>query len=324
MMRLLLLSILLILRHLESAPSRDHRGEVTENFTSSQLSVRLSLSERSFKEGDRVPLTVQISNLGIEPVRFFPSNLSHETYQIFLEDKDHRLVAAKEESFPFSGLKRRNHIEDIAGIHKKEVILHKGEHFSRTFYLDELFQIRGPGEYLAKVFFFPNAKESKDFFLRSENQPIFFLEPRGRSRELSQSLSPMGDEVGVTPEEVIFLFLGSELKKNWESHFKWIDFSEYILSYDKYSASYSNANPGEKSLILEDFRKFLSEGPSGQLKFYKVLSVDYPSSKDAKVQVYIERSMQRYTQRYEYTYTLKKIENATQWKIQNLYVKVRK
>ncbi len=317
--------LLLPILPLAGFPERNARGETSENHLLLQGKIEISLPQKTFKEGDRLPLLFQIQNTGKEVVRIFPSQDFRNTFQIIVKDKENRIVTPIEDpEFADPILKRRSLVLNLSGDETKEIILHKGDSFAKTIYLDEFYAFSPNEEYQVRGYFFPNFQEDKNHFVRSKNSPAFFLEPKVRTASARSLTSGFSETPGVSPEETIFLFLGSELKKNWESHFKWIDFSEYILGYDKFAESYSESSPTDRQLIVEEFKRYLADSPSGTLKYYKILSVDFLSSSDAKVQVYVERAVQRYSARYEYIYTLKKSEVGNYWKIKNLLAKVRK
>lgn len=319
------LLLLLPFFSLAGFPERNARGETSENFLLLQSKIQVSLSQRTFKEGDRIPLLFQIQNTGKEVIRIFPSQDFRQTFQLVIKDKENRIVVPIEDpEFSDPILKRRSLVLNLSGDETKEIILHKGDSFAKTIYLDEFYAFNPNEEYQVKGYFFPNYQEDKTHFVKTLNSAAFFYEPRAKTATQRSLTSGQGESPGVSPEETIFLFLGSELKKNWESHFKWIDFSEYILGYDKFAEAYSEGSPTDRQLIVEEFKRYLTDSPSGNLKYYKVLSVDYLSPTDAKVQVYVERAVQRYASRYEYIYTLKKSETGNYWKIKNLLAKVRK
>ncbi|BDA78980.1 hypothetical protein LPTSP3_g19100 [Leptospira kobayashii] len=308
-------------------PDRDARGERVENFVALQSKIKVSLAKRNFTEGERIPLQYSIQNTGKEVVRIFPAGDFRYSFQIIIKDEDDRLVAPLEDpEFHDPILKRRTTVVNLVGDENKEIALHRNESFSKIIYLDEYYSFLPGKKYFITGYFYPNYTEDKDSFLRSENTSSFLLEKSNKERNFTPLAQNLGETGFVTPEETIFLFLGSEMKKNWESHFKWIDFSEYILNYDRFSTVYAESHASDKDAIVEEFKRYLTESPSGKLKYFKVLSVDYPSKNDARVQVYVERMIGRFKTRYEYSYSLKKDEGnrVGYWQIKNLLVKVKK
>lgn len=307
-------------------PDRDARGERVDNFVALQSKISLSLTKRSYEAGERIPLTFTVTNTGKEVVRIFPSFDFRYSFQIIVKDENDRILTPMEDpDFPDPILKRRTTIVNLVGDENKEVSLHRNESFSKTIYLDEYYQFLPDQKFYITGYFYPNYTEDKSAFLRSQNTVGFLFQNSKQVRKDSAS-SQITENCGLSPEEIIFLFLGAEMKKRWEYHFKWIDFSEYILAYDRYSSAYAEASVGERETIIEDFKEYLTESPSGVLKYFKVMSVDYPSKRDARVQVYVERMMGRFKTRYEYIYTLRQEEGSRVgfWQIKNLLVKVKK
>lgn len=307
-------------------PDRDARGERVDNFVGLQSKISLNLTKRSYEAGERIPLTFTVTNTGKEVVRIFPSFDFRYSFQIIVKDGNDRILTPIEDpEFPDPILKRRTTIVNLVGDENKEISLHRNESFSKTIYLDEHYQFLPDQSFYITGYFYPNYTEDKSAFLRSQNTVGFLFQNAKQVRKDSASRQ-ITESGGLSPEEIIFLFLGAEMKKRWEYHFKWIDFSEYILAYDRYSSAFAEASVGERETIIEDFKEYLTESPSGVLKYFKVMSVDYPSKRDARVQVYVERMMGRFKTRYEYIYTLRQEEGSRVgfWQIKNLLVKVKK
>jgi len=307
-------------------PDRDARGERVDNFVALQSKISLTLTKRSYEASERIPLTFTVTNTGKEVVRIFPSFDFRYSFQIIVKDENDRILTPiKDPEFPDPILKRRTTIVNLVGDENKEISLHRNESFSKTIYLDEYYQFLPDQKFYITGYFYPNYTEDKSAFLRSQNTVGFLFQNSKQIKKESVNRQ-ITENGGLSPEEIIFLFLGAEMKKRWEYHFKWIDFSEYILAYDRYSSAYAEASVGERETIIEEFKEYLTESPSGVLKYFKVMSVDYPSKRDARVQVYVERMMGRFKTRYEYIYTLRQEEGNRVgfWQIKNLLVKVKK
>ncbi len=321
------ISVFLTTMSLFSFPDRDARGERVENFVALQSRIKVSLSQRNFQEGERITLHYSIQNVGKEVVRIFPAGDFRYSFQIIIKDEDDRLVPPLEDpEFHDPVLKRRTTVVNLVGDENKEISLHRNESFSKTIYLDEYYSFQPNKKYFITGYFYPNYTEDKSSFLRSENTASFLLQKSKKERNFTPIAQSLGETGVITPEETIFLFLGSEMRKNWESHFKWLDFSEYILAYDRFSSVYIDSHVSDRDAVVEEFKQYLTSSPSGILKYFKVLSVDYPSRNDARVQVYVERMQGRFKTRYEYSYSLKKDEGMRvgYWQIKNLLVKVKK
>jgi hypothetical protein len=333
---------------LESFPDRDARGNYTENFTHLQIQARLSLGSVSYQEGDDIPLEFILTNRGKEVVRIFPAHDWKKTFQLQIRDEDNRIYELDERHPIQPGnpkynrdpqQNRRNTNQNLVGDLSKEIALNPGESFSFRILLQEYYLLLPEKKYRITGYFYPNGTESSKnlllggtdsegslSFMKSENAVAFFLEARRKDRMDMAVRIAENQNVGISPEETVFLFLGAELKKNWSNHFKWIRFEDFILAYDRFSGAYLNAGPRDREAILEEFKKYLSGSPSGRLKYYKVLDVSYPTERESRVKVYVERLEERVPTRYEYEYVLKREEYPTRsdWRIHGVMVRVRK
>lgn len=328
-------------------PTRDARGNFTENFTHLQVKFFISMERLSYKEGEDIPLEFHVQNFGKEVVRIFPATDYRSTFQLQIRDQNNRLVPLRlnpVESNPRYSRdpiqKARNHIENLKGDESKEIALAPGEKFSFRIILQEEYDIYPSNTYTLVGYFYPNPTESlknqylggnfsegRLAFLRSENTLRFEYEPRRKIQEFSgipEGNIEFGE--GISPEETIFLFLGAERKKKWENYFKWLFIPDFILAYDKYSAVYVHAGDQEKEFIEEEFKKYLTTLPSGILKYFKITGVDKIHENEARVRVFAERVRERIPTRYEYEYVLRKnpYEPYSYWKIHGVTARVRR
>ncbi|AOP33946.1 hypothetical protein A0128_08900 [Leptospira tipperaryensis] len=323
----ILLVILLTPWILWAFPKRDARGSVSENYLRQQGIISLDLKKIHFRENDRIPVKMSITNTGNEVVRIFPSGRDLESYRIVVRDEDGNQIPERDDERRIDPvLKRRNTIESLEGKEIKEIILHKDEVFSKEIDLNSRFDLNPGKKYFVTAYFHPNITEMPALFIRSRNQPYFFYEEKHKEPVLSAIPEKDPTVDGLEPEEVIHLFLGSEKKKNWTHHFKWIYFPEYIQAYDQYSEEYNRSEESERDFLLENFKKYLTESRAGLLDSYRIQSVENVSPSLAKVTVFVERRLNRLRSKYEYTYTLRRVpdEQGGFWKVSNLVAKVKK
>ncbi|XDD51759.1 hypothetical protein AB3N59_08575 [Leptospira sp. WS92.C1] len=308
-------------------PKRDARGSVSENYLKQQGIIVLDLKKIHFRENDRIPIKMSITNTGNEVVRIFPSGKDLESYRIVVRDEDGTQISERDEEGRIDPvIKRRNTIESLEGKEIKEIILHKDEVFSKEIDLNARFDLLPGKKYFVTAYFHPNVQEMPALFIRSKNQPYFFYEEKHSEPVISGMPEKDPTVDGLEPEEVIHLFLGSERKKNWVNHFKWIYFPEYIQAYDQYSEEYNRAEESERDFLLENFRKYLTESRAGLLHSYRILGTEVVSPGLSKVTVAVERRLNRLRSKYEYTYTLRRVpdEQGGFWKVSNLVAKVKK
>lgn len=212
MIRVLLVILYLISSILFSFPKRDTRGAVSENYLKQQGMITLDLKKIHYRENDRIPVKMSITNTGEEVVRIFPSGRDLESYRIVVRDEDGNQIPEKDEEKRTES-KRRNMIQSLEGKEIKEIILHKDEVFSKEIDLNSRFDLNPGKKYFVTAYFHPNVHEMPALFIRSRNQPYFFYEEKHNEPVLSSIPEKDPSVDGLEPEEVIHLFLGSEKKK---------------------------------------------------------------------------------------------------------------
>jgi hypothetical protein len=327
MLRLLaILCFFLINLGILSFPDRDARGNLVENFIGLQGKVFIRLSAMSYKQNEPIYLDVSIKNFGNEVIRFFPTNANLKTYQFVITDENDESLPMREE-LKLEDLKSAKiRTVNLVGDRVKEIIIHKNETFTKRFDLSEYYDLEPGKKYYVTSYFYPNFTEDRDNFIKSSNQAIFQIEKRKIEKQIRKFSESELVTDGLSPEETIFLFLGAELKKNWQNYFKYIHFPEFILGYTKYSNEYNTADENYKNLVIDDFKKYLSESKSGNLTYYKVLSSEVMNPQMARVFVHVEREQKRVVSKFEYQYTLKKTDESLKgfWKIASVVVRVKK
>ncbi|ASP42266.1 hypothetical protein AMR47_12550 [Leptospira interrogans] len=325
MIRVLLVILYLISSILFSFPKRDTRGSVSENYLKQQGMITLHLKKFLYRENDRIPVKMSITNTGEEVVRIFPSGRDLESYRIVVRDEDGNQIPEKDEE-KRSESKRRNMIQSLEGKEIKEFILHKDEVFSKENDLNSRFDLNPGKKYFVTAYFHPIVHEMPALFIRTRIHPYFFYEENHNVPVLSSIPENVPTVDGLEPEEVIHLFFGSEMKKFWVLHFKWIYFPEYVQCYDQYAEEYNRAEESERDFLLENFKRYLTESRAGILNSYRILNTESVSPGLAKVTVFVERRLNRLRAKYEYTFTLRKVpdEQAGFWKVSNLVAKVKK
>ncbi|MBK8397550.1 MAG: hypothetical protein IPL26_20235 [Leptospiraceae bacterium] len=312
--------------NLYTYPDMDVRGNFTENFFGLQGRVNLKLTSMSYKQNEPVYLDFTVKNYGNEVIRVFPTTENLQTYQFTITDENDEVLQPREtlkaEILKSSKIKMNN----LVGDKVKEIIIHKNESFTKRFNLHEYFEFETGKKYYVTGYFYPNYTEDQNTFARSENQTIFQIEKKKEERLYKQYKENELAYDGLSPEETVYLFLGAELKKNWNHYYKYIYFPEFILGYTKFANEYTAAEAGYKDIIVDEFKKYLTESRSGKITYYKITSADEINPIMAKVYVHVERELNRIPSRFEYQYTLKKTDDTRKgfWKISGVVVKVKK
>ena len=315
-MRNVILSILIFPFTIFSHSQRNVLGEVTENFIVKTGSFDIRLSKNYVQTNEQNFIHLSFRNRGKEVIRFYPNANFFNTFQIFIVDEENTVVPLKEkiEIMP------RFIVKDFVGNNLKEVILHPNETFVKTIDLNLYFDFETGKKYFIKSYFFPNYLESKDVFVGS-NEVYFYVDEPQRHYNYYGAL-PIEKET-VNPDEVIYLFLNAESRKDWSSYFKWIDFPEYILSYDRFSNTYADSDFSERSLIIEEFKYYLTQLDLGNLQSYEIIDTQIINPKYARVNVDVRRN-DGFTTYYEYEYILKKYPTIPFWKITSVIVRVKR
>lgn len=326
-MRFLLPLLYLISFSIFSYPDMDVRGNRTENYLELQGRASIRLNRMYYKQGEEVLLEFTVKNYGNEPMRIFPTGTPLASYQFLITDENDESLLPREQVFmEDQKLKRRNKVVNLVGDNVKEIIIHKGESFTKKINLKEYYDFEPGKKYYVTGFFYPNFLEDNTVSLKTENNSIFVIEKK-KSEVLSRKMeSAESLQMGLTPEEVIQLFLGAEMKKNWDNYFKYLYLPEFIHAYPKFSKEYADSDSDYQALVLEEFKKYLMDSVSGKLTYYKIIKRDQSNSGLARVSVYVERELNRYPSKYEYIYTLKKGDDTLRgfWKISSVVVKVRR
>ncbi len=322
----LALTFFLCLLPILSYPDMDVRGNFTENFFGLQGRVNLKLTSMSYKQKEPIYLDFTIKNYGNEVIRIFPTTENLETYQFVITDENDDVLQAREnlkaEILKSSKIK----VNNLVGDRVKEIIVHKNESFTKRFNLDDYYEFTPGKKYYVTGYFYPNFTEDKNTFAKSENQTIFQIEKKKEERINKRHHDSELASDGLAPEETVYLFLGAELKKNWNHYFKYIYFPEFILGYTKFANEYTSTDTGYKDIVVDEFKKYLTERRSGNLTYYKITSSEEINPSMARVYVHVERELNRIPSKFEYQYTLKKTDDTMKgfWKISGVVVKVKK
>lgn len=326
-MHFLSLLIFLCLSSLYSFPDMDVRGNRAENFTRMHGKATISLTKNYYKLGEPISVDFTIKNYGDEPIRIFPTHLDLKSFQFLITDENDDSLEPKDfVRIEDKKLKRRNTIVNLVGDEVKEIIIHKGESFTKRLALSKYYDFTPGKKYYVTGYFYPNYLEDNTNFWKTENNSVFLLEESKKEIQPKKFDPTEAVADGLTPEEVVHLFLAAEMKKNWANHFKYIFFPEYIHAYTRFSKEYLKSDGPDRELVVDEFKKYLMESNVGKLTYYRVTNRQAISANLVKVHVYAERELNRYPSKYEYIYTLKKGDDTLPgfWKIANVIVKVKR
>lgn len=310
-------------------PERDARGDETVDYWSRYARAELALERSLFRGGDDIAVRFRVSNTGVRALRIYPQDGPNRTWQLMVTDRQGRELPLE---FNAASYARREHgnqrIEDLYGSPVREVILQPGETLERMLYLNDFFRLSPGGEYRLIGYFYPDARN--EFVVRSS----VTLSLRIRSAQSAahgaapgrfQAPDGSAQQMGLSAEETVYLFLSAEMQRNWENYLKYVELSRYITSYDRFSSRFARAQEAERPSILEEFAAYLCGDPADRLRRFRILSAEPERDEDGAtmmdgrmfVRASALREAEGYSAQYEYTYTLERARGgeAGFWKI---------
>ena len=152
----------------------DVRGNRNENFLELQGKASISLNKMAFSPGEEIHLDFTIKNYGEEVIRFYPTTANLKSFQFVINDENDESLSPKDQlKKEDKKLKRRNRIVNLEGDVVKEILIHKGESFTKRFNLSEFYEFEQGKKYYVTGYFYPNYLEDDTTFLKTENHSIF-------------------------------------------------------------------------------------------------------------------------------------------------------
>ena len=299
----------------------DVRGNYTINKIARQAEARINLPRNHYFQKDSIFLDFSIINHGDESIRMFPAMEFMKTWQLVIQDENRNIISPVSDEH--MNELPANTVKNFAGDEVKEVILHKNESFNKRINISEIYSLKPGSWYYVTAYFYPDAVGKSDYFFKAENTLSFYLDFNKKQPGLEPEVAEYKETELVTPEEVIHLFLGAEKNRRWNNYMKWLDLGQFILAYDQFSSVYIRSDEDDRLLILDEFKKFLTEEHAGKLNSYKITGVDRKGGDVAEVRVYVERIKKRVRHKFEYWYNLKKDDN-NYWKINGVMIKVKR
>lgn len=313
-----------------SAPELDIRGDRTVNRWSRYATVAILLPKTRYEPGEKIPVRFRIENSGYEEFRIYPAMEIQKTYQFEVIDKRGR------ELRPVMDPEALKHREQgsretisLTGDLVKEVILHPGETYEKEFYLNDFYELKPGGRYDVAGYFYPDSRY--DFFVKSQNTIRVNVDNNvDRYRKKLRVESPLTSiSDGVTPEEVVYLFLSAEMRKNWKNYLKYLDLEKYISGYDRYASRFALSSAEEKPVVLNEFVGYLTSGPMEDLKKFRIIRSRPERDNHGSIlengRFFVTaralRKSRGYSVRYEYIYTLEPHRDLY-WKIVHVEARV--
>jgi hypothetical protein len=330
---LALISLVTLSIPLAAETRRDMRGDESIDYWSRYGQVNLEFERVQFRAGEDIPLKFRVRNVGYQVIRIYPSSRPISTYRFLVTDRQGRELPVR---FNQRSYNAREHgsrtVVDFQGDLTKEVILHPGETFEKSFYLNDFYDLTPGAEYRVSAYFFPDQRF--EYFVRSGDMNRIRIDARKTPPAPLLRDDEPGSSVArpqISPEETIFLFLSAEMRQNWKNYLKYLELPRYITAYDRYASQYVQSGSQERAEILREFATYLTGNPADRLVRFKVTGVEPERDAGGRiiadgrsfVKVLGVRDSDGFVLQYEYTYTLEPGggEDRGFWKI--VYVEAR-
>lgn len=299
----------------------DPRGNRGVNNWTRYASIRLESKKTFFKAKEKIPVHIKIKNKGYQVIRIYPYSQTQQSFKLFLSDQHGKEILQKFNPISWNKQERGEQIFNIEQDELKEIILGVGESFERIIYLNDFYNasdFKNDQEYRLWLYYYPS---QRNFFVRSENTILFRIAENAFPQEKFPS-NKKRNTLSISPEETVYLFLSSEMQKNWPNHLKYINLKKYITAYNNYAARYLETAPEQRKFILEEFSAYLRTQPAASLKKFRIIRTEIERDEGGEiiddgrhfVDVLGVRENINSLTRYEYRYTLEK-ENNGFWKI---------
>ena len=314
---------------LQGDPVLDVRGTPTINNFSRYARTSIHLRKTLFEPGEPIPIRFRIRNRGYTTMRLFPSFDTLKSFQFLITDKAGREIHALVGSEIGNSRERGEPVTNMQGQLVKEIILHPGESFEKNIDLSGIYNFKPGQEYRIVGYFYPDYRNG--YFVRTANLSRIRLSAK-RESEFHTRTARGGMEErlpGLAPEEIVYLFLSAEKRRNWSNYLKYLNLRKFIQSYDRFASRFIMASRLEKPVILREFEKYLIGEPADRLKSFQITGKEFArtgageiKSRDrVQVKVRVERQSKGYQILYNYVYSLERVRDRPGfWKI--IYVTV--
>ncbi len=275
-----------------------------------------------FTGDEKVKLSMAVTNTKMKSATFKAYDMDYTTFQPVVYTTEGREADIL---IPYR-LKQRDTREAVSGLVPRIIQLGPGETMTRVVDLRKIYKLEAGREYRVRMFFFPDA--TADDAVRSENTLSFKVAGLEQFRLADGTTGVMRSGVrekrhGVSPREVVMLFLNAEKERNWDNYFRYVKLESYVESFLNFARNYNLADDVEKLKVLDDFATFLKTERPDRLIDYSVRDESVIGGRDvAYVNALVSRYNPRYTLRFQYKYTLEKFRDS--WLITDVEATVKK
>lgn len=286
---------------------------IDEDNIQSDLRVYIYMDRVSFSDDDPVILRVCIKNNSKSREILKIYDELYTTFQPVVYDeqgKEAELIV------PYR-MMNRDMSEALEGVSPGIVQLSRDETLEHIINLKDVYKLEMNKEYRVQIRFSPDASTIEHF--TGEN---IFTFRTYKSAVIPEYRSIKRIERTISPSEIVMLFLHAEKNFNWDDYLKYIKLEDYIQAYPEYVREYRNADEIRKSIIIDEFIKFLKKKRSDYILDFQVLDEIIKEKNRAFVYAEIKRYGPRVPFVYRYKYSLERFKSF--WRITDVEATVLK
>jgi hypothetical protein len=205
----------------------------------------------------------------------------------------------------------------IENIVPRTVELSRDDTLNYTINLRDIYKLEDNREYRVEIRFSPDAKIVP--FITGENV-YTFKTFQSAVTYIESGVKKIGSD--ISPAETVLLFLNAEKGRNWDNYMKYLKLEEYIQAYPDFVSQYRSADDVKKTIIIDEFIKYLKKDRSDYLIDFRVSAELMKEDNTAYVDAEIKRYGPRSPFYYKYRYTLEKYRSF--WRIKDVEATVMK
>jgi len=306
----------------------DLRGSSSENFSSRGAKLIISADKNRYHISDKIIIKLKIKNTGFYPFSFYLNKNYLLNFTLIAREPSGKIAQMKDiQYYKYYKEYRDSFYKSYTGsnFHSRVIVLQPNEEFVRSIQLKDIIVLNNEKSNLLKytitAYFYPNPEQNSKLFLKSSNQYTVFIDFK-EEKQSSRDEFVLQEETGLSPKEVMYLFLSAEYTKTWKNFFKYVSLRDFIVDYPVFARKYIRAGINKKNQILQDFRKYLMRRKTHKLISFEILSEEnksninrklYPQKMKSLIKAKAVRIIDGFKREFYYTYYLTKI-NST-WKI---------
>lgn len=268
------------------------------------LKISVIADRHSFMEGEPVEVSLVVRNTTDRTMSFSMYDVFYTTFQPVVYTMDGREA---ESAVQYRQMNRT--VQDVVQyIEPRTVRIAPDEKIVKRIDLKNCYEFTTGQKYRIRAFFMPDAKNP--FVLRSENSLEIEIVQAERDVDTSIEL-PRRYAGGITPGEMIQLFLTAEKTRGWNNMLKYLMLEKFISAYPDYALSYNAGTEPVKRKVLRDFVTFLSTPRRDYIVDYEIKSESIlEGGKNAYVEAKVTRQSAPRPYVYTYKYSLENVNGS--------------